>query len=163
LKNSEIWVRGQSDQPRDEFTPESHPLPLLLFPGKGAIPLTEFIGSSQPVTLVVPDGTWRQASKVQRRVPTLARLTVVSLPEGPASQYRLRREAHGGGLATLEAIARAFGVLEGQEVQQALERVFRIMVERTLWSRGELHTSRVTDGIPEGALQHDPLSGVARG
>jgi YD repeat-containing protein len=46
------------------------------------------------------------------------------------------------GLAThpqlKEAIARAMGILEGPLVREALERVFRAMVERTLWSRGAI-------------------------
>ncbi len=126
------------------------------------MPLPQFVGSSRPITLFVPDGTWRQASKVRRRVPCLADVPLVSLPQGSATTYRLRHEPRDGGLATMEAIARAFGILEGEAVQQALERVFRIMVERTLWSRGQLSTAGVMDGLPNGAVRHDPQSGVSR-
>ena len=73
--------------------------------------------------------------------------------------YRLRSESHPAGLATIEAIARAMGILEGPHVQEALERVFRAMVERTLWVRGSLAAEEVTGGIPEGATRHDPRSG----
>jgi hypothetical protein len=76
--------------------------------------------------------------------------------------YRLRTESHEAGLATIEAIARAMGILEGMHVQHALERVFRAMVERTLWARGEFATCDVSGGIPEGAARHDPRSGLAR-
>jgi DTW domain-containing protein YfiP len=133
-----------------------------LFPGEGATPLVEFVGSSKAVSLIVPDGTWRQASKVQHRVPCLANVPLVSLPKGPASKYRLRHETRDDGLATMEAIARALGVLEGQATQEALEHVFCMMVDRALWARGELATRLVTGGIPDGALRHDPLSGSAR-
>jgi len=61
------------------------------------------------------------------------------------------------GLATLEAIARAMGILEGPEVQAALERPFRAMVERTLWSRGSVAAEDVSGGIPTGTVRHDPL------
>jgi hypothetical protein len=54
------------------------------------------------------------------------------------------------------------GFLEGLHVRRALEHVFRAMVERTLWSRGEMETADVTGGIPPGALRHDPRSGLAR-
>ena len=67
-------------------------------------------------------------------------------------------------LPTIEAIARALRVLEGSagpDVEEALLHVFRAMVERTLWSRGEYETDQVTGGIPEGALRHDPRSGAA--
>jgi DTW domain-containing protein YfiP len=87
-----------------------------------------------------------------------------TLPAGGApSTYRLRSEAHEHGLATLEAIARAMGLLEGPDVQAALEYPFRAMVERTLWARGAVETADVTGGIPEGAMRHDPESGPARG
>ena len=76
------------------------------------------------------------------------------------SIYRLRSEAHAHGLATIEAIARALAVLEGPEIEAALELPFRAMVERTLWARGDLEAESVTGGIPEGAVRHDPESGV---
>ena len=80
----------------------------------------------------------------------------VSLPDGPETAYHLRRETKDGGLATAEAIARAFGVLEGPEVQRELERVFRLMVERTLFSRGLLARDSVTGGVPDDVVQHRP-------
>ena len=85
----------------------------------------------------------------------MAAVPCAVLPPGAPSTYRLRHEARPGGLATAEAIARAFGLLEGPEVEAALLRVFRAMVERTLWSRGTLDTREVTDGIPAGVTR-DP-------
>jgi DTW domain-containing protein len=162
LQNSEVWLRGCADQTANCGTPDPRTLPLYLYPGEGAVPITEFANAPQPVTLYVPDGNWRQAAKVRRRVPDLAQVKMVSLPQGPASEYRLRHEEREGGLATMEAIARALGVLEGQAIQVALERVFRIMVGRTLWSRGAIPAAEVIGGIPEGALRHDPLSRARR-
>jgi hypothetical protein len=54
-------------------------------------------------------------------------------------------------VATLEAIARALAIFEGDEVRERLEMVFRSMVERTLWTRGEFPAADVCGGIPEGA------------
>lgn len=162
LPNSEVVVRGHEGEPTPPlaFGPETQP--LFLFPHEGATPLAELARPERPVTLLVPDGSWRQASKVRKRVPGLADVPCVFLPPGEPSIYRLRSEAHAHGLATIEAIARAFGILEGPHVQAALEHVFRAMVERTLWSRGQLATSEVTGGVPEGAMRHDPRSGLAR-
>jgi DTW domain-containing protein len=131
----------------------------LVYPSEGARSLTEFAESSRPLTLIVPDGNWRRAFKVRTRVPELCDVPCVTLPPGPPSIYRLRAEAHGHGLATVEAVARALGILEGPEVQHAIEHVFRVMVERTLWARGAIQTQHVTDGIPDGAMRHDPRSG----
>jgi len=162
LPNSEVLVRGHADAPSEPIRPAPGSRLLLLFPHEGAVPLGPIHAAGLgPVTLVVPDGTWRQASKVRQRVPGLRDVPCVSLPADEPSIYRLRAEAHEHGLATLEAVARAMGLLEGLHVRRALEHVFRAMVERTLWSRGEMATADVTGGVPAGALRHDPRSGLA--
>jgi DTW domain-containing protein YfiP len=160
LPNSEILVRGHTDAPTGPVATDPDRDAVFLFPHEGAGSLADLARSSRPVTLIVPDGTWRQASKVRQRVPGLREIPCVSLPPDAPSVYRLRAEAHDHGLATIEAIARAMGILEGVHVRRALEHVFRAMVERTLWSRGEIATENVTGGIPAGAMRHDPRSGV---
>jgi DTW domain-containing protein len=148
LSNSEVVLHGQRSRPTAPFFFDEASQPLLLFPHPTAVPLTGFAMSPRPVTLVVPDGTWRQASKMRHRVPGLHEVLCVSLPAGAGSTYRLRRPLHEGGLATMEAIARAMGILEGPDVERALGLVFRVMVERTLWSRGRLDSADVTGGVP---------------
>jgi len=168
LANSEIVMRGH----REEFTAPlpiaADATPILLYPAENAVPLDEVAPSlaNARVTLIVPDGNWRQAFKVRNRVPGLRDVTCVTLPASKTkpSIYRLRAEFHEHGLATIEAIARALRILEGArgaEIEAALELPFRAMVERTLWARGDLESDEVTGGIPEGVLRHDPESGVA--
>ena len=70
------------------------------------------------------------------REESLKSLLRVKLPTSAPSRYRLRQETKPGGLATIEAIARALGFLESPEVERALEAIFALMVERTLRSRG---------------------------
>ncbi len=132
--------------------------PVLLFPHEDATDLREHVGGA-PLTLIVPDGTWRQASKVRRRVAGLEGVPCARLPPGPPSRYLLRFESHDDGLATHEAVARALGILEGPDVEEAMMRVFRAMVDRALWSRGDLRSSEVSLGIPPGVVRHDPTSG----
>lgn len=165
LPNSEVIVRGEAASHPDEtpapWTEEAQP--LLLFPAADAIPLARFATSARPVTLIVPDGTWRQASKVRRRIPWLRDVPCVSIDPDAPTAYRLRHETRPHGLATMEAIARAFGILEreGASVRSALEGVLRLMVERTLWARGQIPTALVSGGLPAGAVRHDPQSGVS--
>ena len=147
LCNSELVLHGERDQPTVISWPEGSQ-PLLVFPHDEARPITEYARLDRPVTLIVPDGTWRQAAKMRTRLPALAGVPTVSLPEGAETRYRLRAERREGGLATIEAIARAFGVLEGEAVEQALLELFQIMVERTLWVRGQLAAAEVRGGIP---------------
>lgn len=151
LVNSEVHVRGREGIPNAPVTWGDR-TPLLLFPHEGEAEI--LVPTDEPVALIVPDGNWRQAAKVRARVPGLEKVRCVTLPPGPPSTYRLRSEPHAHGLATVEAIARALGILEGAagpQVQAAIEHVFRAMVERTLWMRGAIGTEEVTGGIPEGA------------
>jgi len=136
--------------------------PVLLFPDPDARPLDEWRSSPLPVTLVVPDGTWRQANKARRRVQGLADLPCAVLPPtGAPSGYRLRHDARPNRLATIEAIASALEILEGPEagprVRAQLLHIFRVMVDRTLWTNGRIATEAVTGGIPAGVRPHDPL------
>jgi DTW domain-containing protein YfiP len=136
--------------------------PVLLFPDPDARPLEDWRGSPIPLTLVVPDGTWRQANKARRRVAGLADLPCAALPLlGAPSGYRLRHDARPNRLATIEAIAIALEILEGPEegprVRAALDRIFRVMVDRTLWTNGRIATEAVTGGIPAGVRPHNPL------
>lgn len=121
---------------------------LLLYPSDDAAPLAPAADDARPVTLLVPDADWRRAHKLASHEPALAAVPRVRLPTGAPSAYRLRRHSDPRFLATFEAVARALGILEGAEVQEHLEHVFRMMVERTLWSRGRLAAEHVTGGVP---------------
>jgi DTW domain-containing protein YfiP len=132
--------------------------PLLLFPHASATPLEAWRGGDEPLALVVPDGTWAQASRTRRRLAELAPLPCVSLPAAAIAVDRLRAPPRPGQLATLEAIAVALGILEGPSVADALMRVYRVMTDRTLWTNGRLAADEVTGGIPAGVRSHDPLS-----
>jgi DTW domain-containing protein YfiP len=139
LTNFETRIHGHRDTPiqlDDVLVPEQRV--LLLFPTENAKPLTADVVAAdpRPITLIVPDGSWGQARKMPKRIPRLAEAEAVTLVADTPSRYRLRREPVQGGLATLEAIARALGVIEGLEVRRALERPFHAMVEGTLSTRG---------------------------
>jgi DTW domain-containing protein YfiP len=110
---------------------------LLLFPSDDAEVLTADLVASdpRPVTLVVPDGNWGQASRAVRREPALRDLPRVVLPDLGPSRYKLRTEVREGGLATYEAIARALGILEGSALEAELEGLFDAMVAATLSTR----------------------------
>src|SRR5678816_544974 len=80
IARSEIIVRGREDHP-SVFVADAKTRPVLLFPHEDAVPLSRFSASETPITLVVPDGTWRQASKVRARVPGLRDIPCVCLPK----------------------------------------------------------------------------------
>jgi DTW domain-containing protein YfiP len=157
LPNSLVIVRGREAEARTAALPAGG-TPLLLFPHADAQPLERWRDSAEPVTLVVPDGTWRQATRARRRVAGLDQIPCVTLPGG-LSGYRLRQATRPGRLSTLEAITRALGILEGPEVEAPLAHIHQVMVDRTLWSNGRLSAEAVTGGVPPGVQSHDPLSG----
>ncbi len=162
LENSVVVYRGRApassavDPLDDRLSMETDPL-LLLYPHISATPLSAWRGTTKPITLIVPDGTWPQAVRTCRRLRARAELPCVSLPAPAVAVDRLRDSARPDRLATLEAIALALGVLEGPAVRDALMRVYRIMAERTLWTNGRVSTADVTGGIPAGVRSHDPL------
>ena len=139
LPNSELRIQGHKDRPldcSDLDIPERRT--LLLYPGDDAPALSRSLldQDDRPVTLVVLDGNWRQAARMGQRLPGLAHAQMVRLPEGPRTEWGIRREEHAQGLATFEAIARALGIIESPVVQSGLEELFRLMVQRTLQARG---------------------------
>lgn len=140
LSNSVVLIRGDQARPYDlnEHLPADGEN-LVLYPSDDAQELSlELLKSfRRPITLVVPDGNWRQTAKMRKRDPVMAKLTSVKLAPGLPSAYRVRHESKEGGLATIEAIARALGVLENTDVQKSLEELMDVMVSRVLTSRGK--------------------------
>src|SRR4051812_13026355 len=161
LERSSVTVIGERDRPLDLPPIGDHELPLVLFPSDDAQPIASYVTADRPIVLFVPDGTWRQASKLPRRIAALASLPRVTLPDAGPTAYQLRSTLRAGGLATFEAIARALGVLEadaGPAIEEAMTALFRIMIDRTLWFRGALPDRDVTGGVPPAALACDPRS-----
>lgn len=145
LENAREFVRGETSGPVDLSALRKNPTRLLLFPREDAVALTpEFVASlPRPITLIAPDGTWSQARRVVRREPVLTEAVAVLPPSGDPTRYQLRHEHVDGGLATAEAIARAFGVLEGPSVQEHIELAFEAMVSGTLATRQPGAESRI--------------------
>lgn len=139
LTNSELRIQGNREHPLDFSDLQSEERrTLLLYPGEGAEILSRSFLSRdpRPVNLVVPDGNWGQAARMGRRLPGLEHAAMVRLPEGEKTAWGVRRESHPEGLATFEAIARALGIIDSTEVQESMERLFNLMVARTLEARG---------------------------
>jgi DTW domain-containing protein YfiP len=156
LAHGAVLLRGEHGRPLDPaaIAAAGGASAVVLFPAQGAAILDRAFAASlpRPVALVVPDGSWRQASHMVRHEAALAGLPRVKLAPGPPSAYRLRHAARQGDLATMEAIARALGVLEGAAAQAALEDRFARLVERVLWSRGRLAAEDCAHPIPAAAF-----------
>lgn len=140
LVNSEMRVRGSQDREVLDLS-DLLELPyrsLLFYPGEGAQELTpQLVAQSPlPIQLIVPDGNWRQASKVGIRHPELSALPRVKLSAINTATQHLRKEHRPEGMSTLEAIARALAIIEGDEKVQPLFELYQEKLKRTLAGRG---------------------------
>lgn len=135
LSNSSVRVRGDQEHPPE---PIHAPRKLLLFPLEGARELRSDDALTPGTALIVPDATWGQARRLARREPLLADAEPVTLPLAAPSRYRLRRGSGEGMLSTFEAVARALGILESAQVEDAMLAVFDTFVERMLALRGAM-------------------------
>ncbi len=139
LVNSQILVRG-ADNGRLNLSELLNPMyrPILFFPAEGAEELNlDFVSQSElPIHLIVPDGNWRQASKVHHRHPELKDIPRVMIKLPNTDTHHLRAESTPEGMATLQAIAHALGVIEGEFVKQKLLELYHLKLERTLLGRG---------------------------
>lgn len=141
LLNSELRVRGTKSGPLDLSDLLEMPYePLLLYPSEDARDLNTLFTQirRKPVLLIVPDGNWRQASKVHTRHKELAHVPRVFLKKKATdSSLVMRKETVENGMATLEAIAAAFGTLENSAVGAALKQLYELKLHQTLLGRGQ--------------------------
>lgn len=83
-----------------------------------------------PRQLVVLDATWSQARRMYRKLGALRGLPILRLPDVPMPVARLRASPGPGRVSTLEAIAGALRLLEGDAVAAPLEALFAVAVAR---------------------------------
>ncbi|HCF1826606.1 TPA: DTW domain-containing protein [Pseudomonas aeruginosa] len=96
----------------------------LLFPGEQARALAEMAAEAAGEPLLHLN-------------PALAALPRVSLAEGMASRYRLRKAPGEGALSTIEAIAAALDELEAPRTHEALLKPFDALIEGQIAAMGE--------------------------
>lgn len=139
LPNSEMRVRGL-ETTRLDLSSLLDPTyrTLLFYPSKDAVELDEALiaDSPLPIQLIVPDGNWRQASKVHYRHSELKAVPRVMISAPNLSTLHLRAESTAHGMATLQAIAFALGIIEGAQVQDQLLDLYQRKVEQTILGRG---------------------------
>ncbi len=122
--------------------------PVVLFPGRGARTLTPELVATlpSPLALIVPDGNWKQAGRMVKRLPLLAGAVKIALPTRAFEGSALRRNRPGR-MSTYEAVAQALGVLEGEAVAGPLLDFYRRATDRMLFVRGKLKLGDVYGGI----------------
>lgn len=138
LNNFSIHTRGRKEHElseKDIIHPDCHQ--LILFPDKDSVELTsQYLDKiDKPIQLIVPDGTWKQAKRIRRRVSFLKDIPSVKVTTPYSSRYFLRKQANEFGMGTYEAIALALGLIDNMDVQKRMLDNFDIMVHAHLLSR----------------------------
>ena len=138
LINSQVTVHGRRDQATSVELPPGYQH-WVLAPGAKSQELTTELFSKPglPVHLIVPDGNWRQASKMPDRIPELIHLPRLKLVGLNTDRSFLRKESKPEGLATLQSIALALGFIEGAKVQRHLLELYDLKLQATLRGRGQ--------------------------
>jgi DTW domain-containing protein YfiP len=145
------WARVHPPEHVQELLADPKRLCLLVFPSDDALAPWQAqqnaAQNGQQLTLILLDGTWKQARKMFNRTPWLAGLQSLSLPI-TSSTYALRKAALDGCLSTAEA---AIGLLEhlDRPAGNALQTYFSLFNEAYVYSRG----LRPTDNP---GLPHEP-------
>jgi len=150
IRDITVVLHGVFPAPAD---PASHvpagTTPIVLFPGHGAKPLTpELIAFlPSPPVLVVPDGNWRQASRMVKRLSLLTCAVKIALPDRAFGGTALRRNLPGHHMSTYEAVTQALAILEGEDVAAPLLDFYRRATDRMLLVRGNLKLGEVYGGV----------------
>jgi DTW domain-containing protein len=156
LVNSEMRVRGESNSKTaldlsDLLSAEYQS--FLFYPSEDAVELTFDLvaATALPIQLIVPDGNWRQASKVHIRHTELANVPRVMISTPNSANLHLRAESTLEGMATLQAIATAIGLTErdGGRAGLALQELYQLKLERTLQGRGVLPKEKAKEKAKE--------------
>jgi hypothetical protein len=111
---------------------------LILYPGPGATEIESLkVSTCEPRTLIVVDGTWKQASRIVlepiiQEAVARGSVTCVQFASAGRSQYKFRREPQEQYLSSLESVAYCLRFLErheqGELAVSHLLRVFGLMV-----------------------------------
>ena len=161
FNQAKVHVRGLENNRLDVSTIfRAGYTPIYLFPLENSRPLTReaILELNQPIQLIMPDGSWRQARKVIDREKILQTIPCFSLRDMPPTQYKLRREHFADGMSTFEACYYALCIIEGTEKMAPAWRNFTTMVEHNLKERGQLSYKKSTAGprrLTAGALESD--------
>ncbi|HEY3451696.1 MAG TPA: tRNA-uridine aminocarboxypropyltransferase [Myxococcales bacterium] len=130
LKNSELLDYGDLD-PLDESRLAGEGT-WLLYPSPQPPP-----ADAPPCRrLIVLDGTWKQSRKMYARLESVRGLPRLALPGPDLSVQRLRQPPRADGMSTIEAIAGALRLLEGEEPARKLRELHDAHVQAVVKLRG---------------------------
>jgi DTW domain-containing protein YfiP len=95
------------------------------------------------LTIVLLDGTWAQCSRMSRRLPELATMQAVALPEGLPSHWGVRMASDPSRLSSFEAAIRVIELCEGPRAALSMQTYFDRVAAAMLFMKSKLRTPEV--------------------
>ncbi len=150
LPNSSMHFRGVQGAPLDnDLILKANYEPMLLTLNERSEVLTKEMVQkiNRPIQLIVPDGNWRQANKMGHREKALKDILWVKIDSQKidSERKRMRKEHSKEGMSTLEAIAKALGIIEGSQIEAILDKLYVNMTTKTISTRPKTQTQRVNN------------------
>jgi DTW domain-containing protein YfiP len=133
------WSRTQPDEDLLQLLAEPTRYPVVVFPalpGRTVHTQRPSLAPDRRLTLILLDGTWKQAGKMARASPWLAHLPLMCVPEPQPGRYAVRQALRPGQLATAEAAAAVLRMCGEDKVGSVLEDYFAVFNEHCLATRG---------------------------
>ena len=147
LPDCQIYLRGLKNTPLPwETILNENEKTFLLYPSQDATEVTSsfFQQFSQPVHIIVPDGSWRQASKVYKRESEVKNIPRIKIPLSQnQSRYLLRKAPHPGHLCTYEAMAKIVGLADSKREESKMDENLKVLVRTCLEKRRHFDLTRL--------------------
>jgi DTW domain-containing protein len=140
LPNCQIILRGLKGQTIDwSKVIRAEEKTYLLFPSENSIEASRENISAEPskgIHIIVPDGSWKQASKVYKRETSLKSIQCIKLLEkNYRSHYHLRKSPKENYLCTYEAMSKVVEEIESKELSYLMKKNLEKLVNISFKNR----------------------------
>lgn len=125
--HSYVWSRKQPDKKFLKLINDPDTTPLILFPGKESIEISEHLhkrSSNNKLLFILLDSTWQEATKMMNKSSWLKDIPKVHLNVKQTSKYLLRKNQQAGHLCTCEVGIELLTILNEQEDAKKLTQFF---------------------------------------
>ena len=138
MDNCDIIIKGEQNPTlNNNLTLSDDYENLVLFTAASTTLTADYVKKiKKPINLIVPDGTWKQANKILRKEKSLIGLPRIKLENPKKSGLYIRKHPVLENISTIEAIAAALSLLEGDVYKKNLLLLFEDMMKKLYKRKG---------------------------
>ena len=156
-----VFGTNKSDELILNVTNDASKLPLLLYPSKNSVPLSQikYANNVQPLLFVI-DSTWSQAKSINRNLPnSIKRVHIDDLVIGD-SLFLLRKQKVSSKVSSIESVALALEALGTEmNVVARTTNALKLLVDAVLRQRGRKNVyGNVCDPIMDSDERNGPFT-----